>query len=72
MNCFAFAAAAGLAGAAIAVTSMSPAAADPKPINDSWQTSVCDNGETYGFPAVHHAADPAASVYHARAASDSL
>ncbi len=65
MNRTVFATAAGLAGAALAVTSMSPAAADPKPINDSWQTSVCDNGETYNFPVVHHAADPAASVYHA-------
>ena len=65
MNRIVFPTAAGLAGAALAVTSMSPAAADPKPINDSWQTSVCDNGETYGFPVVHHAADPSASVYHA-------
>ena len=65
MNRTVFATAAGLFGAALAVTSMSPAAADPKPINDSWQTSVCDNGETYGFPVVHHAADPSASVYHA-------
>jgi hypothetical protein len=65
MNRTVFATAAGLAGAALAVTSMSPAAADPKPINDSWQTSVCDNGETYGFPVVHHAADPSASVFHA-------
>jgi hypothetical protein len=53
MNRTVFANAAGLAGAGLAVTSMSPAAADPKPINDSWQTSVCDNGETYGFPVVH-------------------
>ena len=65
MNRPVFAIAAGLAGAALAVTSMSPVAADPKPINDSWQTSVCDNGETYGFPVVHHAADPSASVFHA-------
>lgn len=65
MNRIVFATAAGLAGAALAATSMSPSAADPKPINDSWQTSVCDNGETYGFPVVHHAADPSASVYHA-------
>ena len=65
MNRIAFATAAGLAGAALAVTSMSPAVADPKPINDSWQTSVCDNGETYGFPVVHHAADPSASFFHA-------
>jgi hypothetical protein len=54
-----------LAGAALALTSMSPAAADPKPINDSWQTSVCDNGETYSFPVIHHAADPSASPFHA-------
>ena len=40
MNRTVFAIAAGLAGAALAVTSMSPAAADPKPINDSWQISV--------------------------------
>jgi len=65
MNRISFATAAGLAGAALALTSMSPSAADPKPINDSWQTSVCDNGETYGFPVVHHAADPSASVHHA-------
>lgn len=65
MNRTVFATAACLAGAALAVTSMSPAAADPKPINDSWQTSVCDNGETYNFPVVHHAADPSASFYHA-------
>ena len=44
---------------ALALASMSPAAADPKPTDDSWQTSVCDNGETYGFPVVYHAADPA-------------
>ncbi len=61
----AFATAAGLVGAALTVGSMSPASADPKPINDGWQTSVCDNGETYTFPVVHHAADPSASGYHA-------
>ncbi len=65
MNRTVFAITAGLAGAALAVTSMSPAAADPKPIDDSWQISVCDNGETYGFPVVRHAADPSASFFHA-------
>ena len=55
----------GLAATALTLASMSPAAADPKPINDSRQTSVCDNGETYAFPIVHHAADPSASVDHA-------
>ena len=55
----------GLAGVALALTSVSPASADPKPINDSWQISVCDNGETYTFPVTHHAADPSASVFHA-------
>lgn len=55
----------GLLGAALSLTSMRPAVADPKPINDSWQTSVCDNGETYSFPITHHAADPSASPYHA-------
>jgi hypothetical protein len=58
-------AAAGLAATALTLTSMSPVAADPKPINDSWQTSVCDNGAIYAFPIVHHAADPSASVDHA-------
>jgi hypothetical protein len=41
-----------------------PAVADPKPNNDSQQTSVCDNGETYTFPVVHHAADPSSAVDH--------
>jgi hypothetical protein len=61
----AFSTTAGLALTALSLTPMSPAAADPKPINDSWQTSVCDNGETYAFPVTHHAADPSASVLHA-------
>ena len=65
MNRIVFAIAASVAGAALALTAVSPAAADPKPINDGWQTSVCDNGETYAFPITHHAADPSASVYHA-------
>ena len=60
-----FATATGLAASALALSSLSPAAADPNPINDGWQTSVCDNGETYAFPITHHAADPSASVDHA-------
>lgn len=65
MNSCVSAAAAGLAASALALASMSPAAADPKPTDDSWQTSVCDNGETYGFPVVYHAADPASALLHA-------
>ena len=65
MNRTIAATAASVAGAALALTVTSPAAADPKPINDGWQTSVCDNGQTYAFPITHHAADPSASVYHA-------
>lgn len=64
MSLTAFTTATGLAVAALALAPLSPAAADPKPNNDSWQTSVCDNGETYSFPIVHHSAEPAASVFH--------
>ncbi len=55
----------GLVAAALTFASMPPSAADPKPINDGWETSVCDNGETYSYPITHHAADPSASVDHA-------
>jgi hypothetical protein len=60
-------AATGLAATVLTFTTMAPAAADPKPNNDSWQISVCDNGQTYAFSVVHHAADPAAMVSHAPA-----
>lgn len=60
-----FATAVGLGGAALVLGAPSSAAADPKPINDSWQTSVCDNGQTYRFPVTHHAADASASFLHA-------
>lgn len=41
------------------------AAADPKPVDDGIQTSVCDNGETYVFPVISHSADQASSFEHA-------
>lgn len=63
MRSKAFAATTGLALAG-AIAWASPATADPKPNNDSQQTSVCDNGATYTFPVTHHAADPAAAPAH--------
>lgn len=49
----------------IAAGSLAPAHADPKPVDDGIQVSVCDNGQTYTFPVVSHSADQSVSFHHA-------
>lgn len=49
----------------ISAGSLAPAQADPKPVDDGIQVSVCDNGQTYTFPVVSHSADPSVSFHHA-------
>ena len=54
-----------LAVLVITAASIAPAAADPKPVDDGIQVSVCSNGQTYTFPVVTHAADQSVAFHHA-------
>lgn len=50
--------------AAVCAAIAGPAYADPQPADGSFQTSVCDNGETYVFPLRTHGADGAQADFH--------